>query len=107
RLLRLQDVRADAIDVGGGPPHVRGGVERELVRRRTVTAVDLDVHRSAGGGPELLEVERQHADGAGDVARAPALSWAAAPRSPKESDEVQTTPRCCGATLSEWNCRMS
>src|ERR1051326_439613 len=69
RFLRLEDVRADAVDVGGGSPHVRRRAEGELVRRRAVAAVDRDVHRGAGGGAELLEVEGQHPHRAWDVAR--------------------------------------
>src|SRR6266545_4336986 len=39
RLLRLQDVRPDAVDVRRRSPHVRRGVEGKLVRRRAVAAV--------------------------------------------------------------------
>src|SRR5262249_35224723 len=66
---RLHDGGADAVDVGGGAPHVRRGAAGHLVRRRAVATVDGDVHGGAGRGAELLEVEGQHAHGAGDVAR--------------------------------------
>src|SRR5438552_6913243 len=59
----------DAVEVDGGPPHVRGGAHGELVRRRAVAAVDGDVQGGRHRVPEPLQVEGEQPHPAGHVAR--------------------------------------
>src|SRR5690606_23450194 len=68
-LARVEQLVADPVDVGRGPPHVWRGVSRELVCRRAVATVRGDPDHPAHLVTQQLEVCRE------DGARARYVTW--------------------------------